>query len=516
MQLRGPSRVDPALLGILLLGIGLRLISITTPLLDAHSWRQIDTATMARYFYQDGPNPFFPQVNWGGPHGYVESEFPLVPLIAVLPYYIFGPDDMWGRVTCVAFSVALIVSVYLLVTELRGRPAGRAAALLVAASPAAVYYGRTFMPDTAMLFLSIAALLGIVKYLTSGSRRALIWGSLALALGVLVKLPAVLVLAPIAGAAAQARGRGVLKDRPLWAGVGAALLVSSIWYVHAYRIFRDTGLTFGILAHPARTYPAVISPGPWPDVFSKWSTAAMLGDPGFYGELLDRLVRLHLTPVGLTLALLGLLLWRGRWNLVPGAWLAAMIAFILVAGHGNIAHDYYQLPLVVIGAMYFGAAAGPVFDREWIRSRVAGGSWAAAAVAAVIAAMAVLMFFESGVLRSHFRQGRLNDEMVRAGAAISHAVEPDALLVVVDDYGVTSPVLLYFANRRGWSFGPKDLRPPTIEWLRQVGADYFVTTDWRDIARENGELANYLSRYRPVPLSGGPADTRVFDLRLAE
>jgi hypothetical protein len=242
----------------------------------------------------------------------------------------------------------------------------------------------------------------------------------------------------------------------------------------------------------------------------------MLGDPGFYGELLDRLVRLHLTPVGLTLALLGLLLWRGRWNLVPGAWLAAMIAFILVAGHGNIAHDYYQLPLVVIGAMYFGAAAGPVFDREWIRSRVAGGSWAAAAVAAVIAAMAVLMFFESGVLRSHFRQGRLNDEMVRAGAAISHAVEPDALLVVVDDYGVTSPVLLYFANRRGWSFGPKDLRPPTIEWLRQVGADYFVTTDWRDIARENGELANYLSRYRPVPLSGGPADTRVFDLRLAE
>jgi hypothetical protein len=90
---------------------------------------------------------------------------------------------------------------------------------------------------------------------------------------------------------------------------------------------------------------------------------------------------------------------------------------------------------------------------------------------------------------------------------------PKALLVVVDDYGVTSPVLLYLANRRGWSFGPRDLAPSTLEWLRRFGADYFVTTDWSDLQKDNGDLSNYLSRYRPIPLPGGPAGTLLFDLR---
>ena len=36
------------LAAIVLLGIGLRLLYISSPLLDAHRWRQIDTAVMAR------------------------------------------------------------------------------------------------------------------------------------------------------------------------------------------------------------------------------------------------------------------------------------------------------------------------------------------------------------------------------------------------------------------------------------------------------------------------------------
>ncbi|HXW03718.1 MAG TPA: glycosyltransferase family 39 protein [Vicinamibacterales bacterium] len=506
--------MDPALLAILLLGIVLRFISISTPLLDAHGWRQIDTAAMARYFYEDSLNPLYPQVNWGGRHGYVESEFPLVPWIAALLYHLLGPEDIWGRVTTVAFSVGLMFAVYLLVLEIRGRAAARAAVLLVAASPGAVYYGRTFMPDTAMLFFAAAALLGFVRYLRTASRSALIWASVSLALAVLVKLPGVLILAPIVAMIAQARGRAGLVDRRLWLAVACAILVAAAWYVHAYFIFRETGLTFGILAHPARTYPAVIAPGPWPDVFSKWSSIPLLTGSEFYRELLHRVVRLHLTPIGLAVALVGLLTWRGPWSALPAGWLAAMAAFILAAGEGNLAHDYYQLPLVVIGAMYFGSAAAPLFDREWICARVSAGWWAPGAVGTLVTALALLMFFESGVIRTHFRRGRLNTEMLQAGEAVQAAVgRSGALLVVVDDYGVTSPVLLHFAKQRGWSFGPNDVSPATVEWLRRVGAGYFVTTDWQDLQRDNRELVEYLSRYRPVQLAGEPAGTRLFDLR---
>ena len=502
-----------ALAAILLLGIGLRVLYITAPLLDNHRWRQIDTAVMAQYMYEDSLNPLYPQVNWGGPRGYVESEFPLVPLIAALLYHVFGPDDMWGRVTSVAFSAGLIVFVYFLMRGMQGAPPARAAALLVAVSPGAVYYGRTFMPDTAMLCLSVATLLGILRYLQSGRRAALWWGSAAFALAILVKLPAVMVLLPILAAVCQARGRSALRDVRLWVGVGLPLVVAATWYVHAYNIFRETGLTFGILSHPARTYPPSIAPGPWPDVFSKWSSLALLTDAGFYRELLNRLLRLHLTPIGLALAVVGFLLWKGRSSVVIGAWLASIAGFVLVAGEGNIAHDYYQLPLVVVGAMYFGVAAGPLFDGQWIRTRIGAGSWAPVAVAAVVFAFALLMFRDSGVVQTHFRPDRLDLDMQRAGAAIDVAIDDaDALLVVVDDYGVTSPVLLYMARMRGWSFGPADLKPSTVEWLRRIGADYFATTEWNRLADRNPDLVAYLTRYRRLPLPGQPR-TVLIDLR---
>jgi 4-amino-4-deoxy-L-arabinose transferase-like glycosyltransferase len=507
-------RARLALAAILLLGVGLRLLYITSPLLDAHRWRQTDTAVMARYFYEDSLNPFYPQVNWGGARGYVESEFPLVPFIAALLYFVFGPADMWGRVTSVAFSAGLIVFVYLLMRDIRGPSAGRAAAFLVAVSPGAVYYGRTFMPDAAMLCLAVGALYGFVRYLQTGSTRALAWGSASLALCILVKLPGILVWCPIAAAAWHVRGRGALGDVRFLAAVAVPVLLAAAWYTQAYLIFRDTGLTFGILAHPARTYPATVAPGPWPDVFSKWSSVALLTDVEFYRTLLDRLVRLHLTPPGFAIALVGVLTWRGKWSSLPAAWLAAIVLFILVAGTGHLAHDYYQLPLVVIGALYFGVVAAPLFDGEWLRERVGAGLWAPVAAATIVTAVAALMFFESGVIRTHFRPSRLDTDMQQAGTAIDRSLGgSDALLIVVDEYGVTSPVLLYFAHRRGWSFGPRDLTPATIEWLRRRGAGYFVTTEWHDVTEQNPDLAKYVERYRRLSLDEEPPHTRVFDLR---
>jgi 4-amino-4-deoxy-L-arabinose transferase-like glycosyltransferase len=511
---RAAVRAGLALAAILLLGIALRLPYLASPLLDAHRWRQIDTAVMARSFYEDSPNILYPQVNWGGARGYVESEFPLVPFIASVLYRVLGPDDMWGRVTTVGFSAGLILFVFLLMREMRGSAAGRAAALLVAVSPGAVYYGRTFMPDTAMLCFAVAALYAWIRYLTTESRKALIWSGALLSLCILVKLPGVLILAPMAAAAWQARGRQAIGDRRLWLAVALALLIAGGWYAHAYAIFRDTGLTFGILAHPARTYPNEVSQGPWPDVFSKWSTFALLTDGEFYRTLLDRIVRLHLTPVGLSIALVGLLTWHKEWSVVPAAWLGAMACFIFAAGYGHLAHDYYQLPLVIIGAMYFGVVAAPLFDGKWLEVRIGGGWLGPIAGAALVGTLSILLFFESAVIRTHFRPTRLDTDMLQAGQAVDRAIaERDALLIVVDEYGVTSPVLLYFAERRGWSFGPGDLSPALVDWLRKRGARYFVTTEWRELSEGNPAVAAHVARHRRVPLEGAPPQTRLFDLR---
>ena len=65
-----------------LLGVVLRMVHIWMPVVGIHSWRQADTAAMARHFAGFDTPIWLPQIDWGGASpGYVESEFPLFPFL---------------------------------------------------------------------------------------------------------------------------------------------------------------------------------------------------------------------------------------------------------------------------------------------------------------------------------------------------------------------------------------------------------------------------------------------------
>lgn len=467
---------------------------------------------MTRALHEQRFNPFYPKVNWGGPDGYVESEFPLVPALAAATYHLLGPDVKWGRAICLVFALGAIWATAALGTLLIGAGAGRAAALLVAASPAFVYYGRAFMPDTPMVCLSLVAVYGFARYFRTAQARMLLVGAVAAALAFLVKLPSVVIVPVLLVLAWEHRGRAALTDRRFVVAFIVPLVVAAAWYLHAYRIFLETGLTFGIIAHPAKTYPPTVAFGPW-EPFDKWSTVSLLADWSFYRTLLARLWSTQLTPVGVAGAAAGLLLWqRGAGRAAVQVWLGVLVLFVLVAGHGHLAHDYYQLPLVPVGALFFGAAVGPFFEGPWLSRHVAPG-WrgpAAAGLTAVLLALAGYYF--SGVSRTHFREGRLDTSVVRAGQAIDRVLTPGDLMVVADEFGVTSPMLLYFSHAEGWSFDVTDLSPPMIGRLHDKGARYFGTTIWPQIEAGRPLVAEYLDAFETVPLGRVPAGTRLIDL----
>jgi 4-amino-4-deoxy-L-arabinose transferase-like glycosyltransferase len=503
------------LLLILVAAAALRLMYIEAPLLDAHRWRQVDTASIARFFYEDRFNPLMPEVNWGGAHGYVESEFPLLPAMAALVYMAFGPNEMWGRLIVALFSLGAVALTYVLAQKFLGRSGGLAAAALVAFSPAAVFYGRAFMPDTLMVFFSLAAIIGFVEYADRGQTRALVVGSIALGLAVLVKLPGVIVVAPVLGALWTGRRWDAVKDRRLLVALILPLLVAGAWYWHAYQIFRETGLTFGVIG-TTKTYPAYLGVAVWRDAFSKWSSIHLLTSARFYTTLLTRLYFLDLTPVGFALSAIGVLAWRRLpWRLVPDGWLAAMVAFILAAGEGHMGHDYYQLPLVPIFALYFAAVARPAFDAEWMRRTIGQGIVPRVAMATVVGMYALIAFWQSGVIDRHFRPEAPDLRILLAGEAIGRAAH-DGLMVVVDDYGVNSPMLLYFAHARGWSLDPDTVTPSVIQTLQARGARYFATTRWSEVQRRQPDLALFLETRRAPPLSGAPSDIALFDLAVAK
>ena len=513
---RTTRRPDLALLLILFFGIVLRCQYLDLPMAEAHRWREITNADIARNFADRSMNIFYPQVNWGGANDpYVGMEFPLMHWIAALIYLLFGEHAIIGRLISMAFSVGTIWAVFALGSRLFGVPAGRAAAFLMAISPNAVFFGRFFISDTPMVFYSVVAVLAWVVYVQTRSTAACIAGTASAALAFLVKIPAVMILAPIAWAAWEARGWAGLKDRGLMLGLSAAVAAAGLWYWHADVIYHTTGLSQAIW-HPSGNYPSPIADaaGPFIGIYH-WSNMAQLTDPGFYDEMVTRAWALHLTPGGFILALFALFAtWHRPHRRIVDAWLGVMLLFILVTAEGNRHHEFHQLPLIPPGALLFGLAAAPAFDGRWLREN--GGRWLGAiGSATALLIVALLSFKYSGVVENLFRPNGLDMEPIEVGRALRGAVDPEDLLVTVEyeQYGNNSPILLYWANRRGWSFDLSSITPAVIDLLRQrYGARYFVTTVWPRLSAAHPDVVDYLRTRRQIPLRGVPPSTVLFDL----
>jgi hypothetical protein len=188
------------------------------------------------------------------------------------------------------------------------------------------------------------------------------------------------------------------------------------------------------------------------------------------------------------------------------------LLFIVVAAGGNLAHDYYQLPLIPAAAIFFGAAAAPLFDGAWIGRRIGGGTAGILATSGAILALGLLSFYYSGVIQSHFRPTSLDTRIRAAGEAIDRVTPNGSLAIVVDDYGVNSPLLFYYAHLKGWSFDARQTQPALVEVLRRRGAVFFATTNWPRLQAQRPETAAMLERFEQVPLQDPPAGSALFDL----
>ena len=141
---RKAASLDLALLAILLVALGLRLWYITTPLIDAHSWRQVTNADIARHFAEDSLDILRPEVSWGGRDGVVGMEFPLLHWLTGIVWRVTGESSVVARLVTTLFSLAGVVSIFGLGARLFGRPAGLGAAWLMAVSPSIAFFGRSF------------------------------------------------------------------------------------------------------------------------------------------------------------------------------------------------------------------------------------------------------------------------------------------------------------------------------------------------------------------------------------
>jgi hypothetical protein len=131
------------------------------PPLDAYSFRQTQTALTSYWFTQDGFKLAY-QTPVAGAPWILPFEFPLYQIIVAMVSKISGLSlDVIGRVTSYAFLVLCLVPIRSITRKLELPHFNLiflCFVILLFSSPIYVYWGRTFMIETAALFFSIMAI----------------------------------------------------------------------------------------------------------------------------------------------------------------------------------------------------------------------------------------------------------------------------------------------------------------------------------------------------------------------
>jgi Dolichyl-phosphate-mannose-protein mannosyltransferase len=470
------------LLLVVLIAVVLRLKGIHDPILDHPGWRQGDTASIARNFLRLNFNIMYPQTTYNGPPpNYVELELQIIPFFAATMYKIFGIHEVFGRLLSIGFSVGTVVVLAFFGRWLFSSAlAGSIAAFFFAAYPGSVYYGRTFAPDTAMVFFLTAALYAASRFLLENRRmdpRALARATALLTFAYLAKPVAVVGVVPVLCAIWE-RARSGLTTRVTALGVLVIVPLLILWlYDRRIASYAEWHWASGITR--LHVLPAL--------------QASVSGLPAFVeklAEFRDAIGMLRATMLGtagflLTLGSFVALRWiAARTKSVLWGWLAAGLVYVFVVVTVERV-DYYLLLLVPLCALVTGGALAAYV--RWIAQMNLATAARYSLTAVVPVIWAVVLFGGIATAAPYYSY---NKAAYRNAVALDRTLDRNAL-VVIGHYG---PDVQYYVDRFGWEEDPALWTPFDEESAIRKGARYFISIEDNRL-RRNTELCAWMQRF---------------------
>lgn len=440
---------------ILLLALLVRLYHVNFPVAGWHSWRQADTAAMARNFYENGFDFLHPQIDWGGnSSGVVESEFPAYPFLVSLFYAVFGPNDAWGRFLSVIFSLFTIYGLYLLVRKYLSNSVALWSAFIYAIIPLNIYYSRAFMPESAMLMCSVLGIHWFSQWLDEDRLDYFILSCCAVSLAILLKIPTLYLGLPLLYLAWLKFGKSTFKTGVLWLFAFLVLLPVALWYYHAHQLFLQSGLTFGI----------------WGFGTDKWGNLDIILTLRFYNDIFFKsIAERHLTYAGFIPFLIGLFIWRNtKAERLFDFWLIAVIIYFLIVAKGNQVHEYYQLPFILPAVVYIGKVFSIFLPLDSLRL-----SFPSKRLLSIFFSLCLVGIIVLSYLRyDRFINSETYDSsLFRLAEAVQRVTQKHDLIIAVSEY---NPIVLYRCNRKGWNSSVDQLDSTFIDARRTNGAKYLI------------------------------------------
>ena len=423
-----------ALTAVFALSVVLRLWHIDWPIADWHSWRQSDTASVARNFIKFGFDPLRPRCDdlsnipsgLDNPMGWRMVEFPLYQLVSARLFAIFSgiSIEIWLRLVTVFVSS--------LTGLMLGLMFGIPAALLYAVLPYGIYYGRSILPDPFMVFWAVMA----VYLLFRESRYGWVFSAICAAIALLVKPFAVFLLLPVIYLFLKRFSfirlfvYSIISLLPLflwrrWISQFPEGIAAFTW------LFNSNGIRFK---------------GAW----FHWLFAERLGNLilGYWG----------LIPFGLGVAK------NKEW--ISRLWLISALFYLIIVATGNVQHDYYQILLLPVIAVYTAKGFAYLLRQSLVLAFVS---------------FVFMLAFSWFTIRTYYWIN--HPEIVEAGREADKILPPDAKVIASYNGDTT---FLYQTNRQGWPIGFE------IDKKIKMGATHYVTISPTD---NDGETKDLASRY---------------------
>ncbi len=388
-----------------------------------------------------------------GERGLHLLEYPVPTALVALGHRLLGgPLELWGRGSCLLWSLVGLVFLFLAVRRRWGERAALGAAWAWALAPAGIIYGQHFLVEVPAVAWLLGAWWLFPRAVAPGAwlARGALWLLLAAAL---LTRPMLVVLLPWLVADAWAFSRAEAADglRRLRAVAlaGAALVPLAAWVAF---VFHAAGPD-GPLAH--RVYYSLLQSG---QVQQKaWR---LLASADWYSQVGRELVLRGVGPLGFGLALWGL--WQRRDRRV--LWLLGGLSLglvLLLPGKFYRMNYYYVLLLPVLCV---GCGLG-------IDALLRGGRKPAAAWLILAGA-----FWLAGSLRLSWpgAYGTPAEDglVLQAAATVQALTGPEERIVTLHGGGVA---LLYYCNRPGWAWTDNPRRlPRRLQQARAQGAQYVL------------------------------------------
>lgn len=455
------QKKDWLILGfILVVAFALRLYHIDAPLADFHSWRQADTAAVARNLERGGFNLLLPtyddfsniQSGMDNPNGYRFVEFPIynalfAGLHTVLPVLSL---EVWGRLVAVLFSLLCIASLYYIALAEAGRTAAIFSAITYSIMPVFVYFSRTILPETPAIALVIFAIFLLHLFTTeTNKKKQILWFILSC-----VSFAVSLLIKPTT----------IFYGLPLLILFIRKYKYNTPKQLHVILYFVLAAIPLLIWRYYITKFPEGIPASNW--LFTMVNTSEgqkeIFMRPAFFRWIFyERINNLIMGGYLTVFFVMGLI--RKQKTILPLSIVASAFIYIFVFQGGNVQHEYYQIIAFPAFALAVGLGVALIIEstKTFLHP--------------VVTTPVIIVIFAASFLFSWYQvEGYyvIPQDLLLMANIIQTFTKPTDK-IIADRMGDTT--LLYLADRKG---SPLLYRTP--EEMKKMGYKY-ILTDKREI-----------------------------------